>query len=67
MTEINLTPSQSLLLILVLLAVAIYLWHKISYFQLDIEPKKNTESNYTPKLTNDRYGAYIQLAGRKYN
>ncbi|HEM4630271.1 TPA: hypothetical protein U1Z87_001176 [Streptococcus suis] len=67
MQELNLTPEQTLSLIVILLPVVIYLWHHLGSFQLDIEPKPNPEGNNTRRLTNANYGAYIQLAGKRYN
>lgn len=47
MQELNLTPEQTLSLIVILLPVVIYLWHHLGSFQLDIEPKNKPEGNQT--------------------
>lgn len=67
MQELNLTPEQTLSLIIILLPVVIHLWHHLGSFQLDIEPKNKPEGNHTRRLTNANYGAYIQSQGRYYN
>lgn len=67
MNEINLPQNVVIALCIVLGLLVIHLWHHLGAYQLHIEPKKSSEGNYTPKLTNTNYGAYIQLAGRRYN
>lgn len=67
MEELNLTPEQTLVLIVILLPLVIYLWHHLGTFRLDIESKNKTENEHTRQLTNANYGAYIQSQGRYYN
>lgn len=61
--ELNLPMEQKLALVIILAIVNIFLWRNLGYFRLDIKPKDKP----APKLTNPNYGAYIQLAGRRYN
>ncbi|HFI0586253.1 TPA: hypothetical protein ACGO00_000376 [Streptococcus suis] len=63
MEELTLTVEQGLLFLAILTPLTIYLWTHLGTYQLDIEPKiKDTD-----KLQNSNYGAYIQLAGKRYN
>nr|WP_317334451.1 hypothetical protein [Streptococcus orisratti] len=67
MTELNLTPTEMIILFAILLLLLIKLLQHKSYFQLDIEPKNTHEGKDTRPLTNANYGAYIQSQGRYYN
>ena len=62
-TELNLSATQFIILVIILTLALAVLWLKKSYFQLEIEPK--TEDN-TTRNVGTRYGAYIQSQG-KYN
>lgn len=66
MTELDLTPEQTILLLPFLIGLLFYLYHHRSCFQLDCR-RKEKGKNSTPTLTNEHYGAYIQLQGKYYN
>ncbi|HEL2527431.1 TPA: hypothetical protein T7M07_001223 [Streptococcus suis] len=66
-TEPMLTVEQGLIFLAVLTPLTIYLWTHLGTYQLDIEPKNKSEGKNTDKLQNPHYGAYIQLAGKRYN
>ena len=65
-TELNLSATQFIILVIVLTLALAALWLKKSYFQLDIEPKTDTVTDNTTRNVDTRYGAYIQSQG-KYN
>ena len=65
-TELNLSATQFIILVIVLTLALTALWLKKSYFQLDIEPKTDTVTDNTTRNVGTRYGAYIQSPG-KYN
>ena len=65
-TELNLSATQFIILVIVLTLALTALWLKKSYFQLDIEPKTDTVTDNTTRNVGIRYGAYIQSQG-KYN
>ncbi|HEM2770250.1 TPA: hypothetical protein U0613_002052 [Streptococcus suis] len=69
MEELNLTMEQALILIAILTPLNLYLWFCVGLgtFQLHSKPKNVSEGQYTRPLKNERYGAYIQLAGKRYN
>ncbi|CYT70477.1 TPA: hypothetical protein U1667_000169 [Streptococcus suis] len=64
MEELTLTMEQALILIAVLIPLNLILWFCVGLgtYQAHSKPKK-----YTRHLENERYGAYIQLAGKRYN
>lgn len=66
MNELNLTPKQTIIFIVVLLLLLAYQLHRLSKETIDVElPKAQPEQ---PKSAyNHYYGAYIQLAGKRYN
>lgn len=68
--EIDMTPGQAILFVLLLLFLIWKLCH-LKGSQSSPEPLRATKSNrsaeYTTEELNPEYGAYIQLAGRKYN
>lgn len=68
--EIDMTPGQAIVFVLLLLFLIWKLWH-LKGSQSSPEPLRATKSNqaveYTTEELNPEYGAYIQLAGRKYN
>ena len=65
-TELNLSATQFIILVIVLTLALTVLWLKKSYFQLDIEPKTDTVTDNATRNVGARYGAYIQSQG-KYN
>lgn len=69
MEELTLTMEQALILIAVLIPLNLILWFGIGLgtFQLHSKPKNIPEGKHTRPLTNANYGAYIQLAGKRYN
>ncbi|HEM4414149.1 TPA: hypothetical protein U1Y64_001936 [Streptococcus suis] len=67
MTEPMLTVDQGLLFLAILTPLTIYLWTHLGTYQLHSKPKNVSEGKYTRLLENERYGAYIQLAGKRYN
>lgn len=69
MEELTLTIEQALALIAILAPLNLYLWLCVGLgtFQLHSKPKNISEGKYTRPLENERYGAYIQLAGKRYN
>lgn len=66
-TELNLSATQFIILVIVLTLALAALWLKKSYFQLDIEPKTDTVTDNTTRNVGTRYGAYIQAQGNYYN
>lgn len=65
--ELNITPSQALLLMTILIPCLFYLWH-VEGAKMDDNTHEETELVETTSTTvSERYGAYIQLAGRRYN
>ncbi|HEM4698153.1 TPA: hypothetical protein U1096_001380 [Streptococcus suis] len=69
MEELTLTIEQALTLIAILTPLNLYLWFRVGLgtYQLHSKPKNISEGKYTRPLENERYGAYIQLAGKRYN
>ena len=66
-TELNLSATQFIILVIVLTLALTALWLKKSYFQLDIEPKTDTVTDNTTRNVGTRYGAYIQSQGNYNN
>ena len=66
-TELNLSATQFIILVIVLTLALAALWLKKSYIQLDIEPKTDTVTDNTTHKENTHYGAYIQAQGNYYN
>ena len=66
-TELNLSATQFIILVIVLTLALTALWLKKSYFQLDIEPKTDTVTCNTTRNVGARYGAYIQSQGNYNN
>lgn len=67
MAELNLTPFQTVVLILLITVALVFLWCKKSYYQLDIKPKADTEGDNATRNIQETYGAYIQAQGNYYN
>ncbi|MCB2862116.1 hypothetical protein [Streptococcus suis] len=65
--ELNLTPTQSIILIVVCLAILVLLWRYESYIELDISPQTDKVEENTTAHVQERYGAYVWLAGKKFN
>lgn len=65
-TELNLSATQFIILVIVLTLALAALWLKKSYIQLDIEPKTDSVTDNTTRNVGTRYGDYIQSQG-KYN
>ena len=66
-TELNLSATQFIILVIILTLALAALWLKKSYIQLDIEPKSDTVTDNTTRNVGTRYGAYIQSQGKYYN
>ena len=66
-TELNLSATQFIILVIILTLALAVLWLKKSYFQLDIEPKTDTVTDNTTRNVGARYGAYIQSQGKYFN
>lgn len=67
MNELNLTPTESIILIIVYLVILVLLWRYESYIELDISPQIDEAEENTTDHVKERYGRYIQLAGKRYN
>ncbi|MFM0794294.1 hypothetical protein P7J53_01890 [Streptococcus suis] len=63
----EMTIETALTLIAILTPLNIFLWLHLGTYQLHSKPKDKPEGNHTRRLTNANYGAYIQLAGKRYN
>lgn len=67
MNELNLTPAQSIILIIVCLVILVLLWHYESDIELDLTPQiDEVEENKTDQVK-ERYGTYIWLSNKHYN
>ncbi|HFI0091445.1 TPA: hypothetical protein ACGO21_000524 [Streptococcus suis] len=69
MEELNLTIEQALTLIAILTPLNLFLWFGVGLgtSRVHSKPKTISEGQYTRPLENELYGAYIQLAGKRYN
>lgn len=65
--ELDLTPTQSIILIIVCLVILILLWRYESYMELDISPQTDKVEENTTAHVQECYGAYVWLAGKKFN
>ncbi|MFU2163686.1 hypothetical protein ACMZ6Z_02550 [Streptococcus pluranimalium] len=65
--ELNLTPTQNIILIIVCLVFLVLLWRYESYIELDISPQIDEVGENTTDHVKEHYGAYIWLAGKKFN
>lgn len=65
----EMTIEQALTLIAIFTPLNLYLWFCVGLgtYQLHSKPKNVSEGKHTRRLTNANYGAYIQLAGKRYN
>ncbi|CYV15211.1 hypothetical protein HPA07_08930 [Streptococcus suis] len=64
--ELDLTPTQSIILIIVCLVILILLWRYESHIELEISPQTD-KVKITTDHVQERYGAYVWLAGKKFN
>ena len=67
MNELNLTPTETLILIPILFYLVWKLWRYESLIELDISPQIDKVEENTTDYVQERYGAYIQLANKHYN
>ncbi|MGF0071887.1 hypothetical protein [Streptococcus orisratti] len=65
--ELNLTPTQSIILIVVCLVILVLLWRYENHIELDISPQTDKAEENTTAHVQERYGAYVWLAGMKFN
>ena len=65
--ELDLTPTQSIILIIVCLVILILLWRYESYIELDISPQTDKVEENTTAHVQERYGSYVWLAGKRFN
>ncbi|NQN50401.1 hypothetical protein HPA16_08625 [Streptococcus suis] len=65
--ELDLTPTQSIILIIVCLVILILLWRYESHIELEISPQTDkVEENITAHVQ-ERYVAYVWLLNKHYN
>lgn len=67
MNELNLTPTETLILLPILLYLVWKLWRYDSYIELDISPQIDEVGENTTDYVKERYGAYIWLSNKHYN
>ncbi|MGG6838600.1 UNVERIFIED_CONTAM: hypothetical protein KB581_06010 [Streptococcus canis] len=67
MNELNLTPTQAIILIPILLYLVWKLWRYESYIELDSTPQIDEVEENTIDYVKERYGAYIWLSNKHYN
>ncbi|HEM3429572.1 TPA: hypothetical protein U1A98_000125 [Streptococcus suis] len=65
----EMTIETALTLIAIFTPLNLYLWFGVGLgtYQLHSKPKNVSEGKDTRPIKNERYGAYIQLAGKRYN
>ncbi len=65
----EMTIEQALTLIAIFTPLNLFLWFRVGLgtCQLHNKPKKVSEGQHTRPPQNELYGAYIWLAGKKYN
>ncbi|WP_105207814.1 hypothetical protein [Streptococcus suis] len=65
----EMTIEQALTLIAIFTPLNLFLWFGVGLgsIQAPSKPKKVSEGKHTTQHLNDNYGAYIWLAGKKYN
>lgn len=64
MNELDLTPTQAIIFFVVMLLLLAYQLYKLSKETITIEL---SEQQGQKPAYNPNYGAYIQLAGKRYN
>ncbi|HEM6228417.1 TPA: hypothetical protein U2C51_000436 [Streptococcus suis] len=69
MEELTLTIETALTLIAIFTPLNLFLWFRVGLgtFQAHSKPKNVSKGQYTRPIENEHYGAYIQLAGKRYN
>lgn len=67
MNELNLTPTENIILIIVCLVILLLLWRYDSYIELDISPQIDEVGEDTTDHVKERYGAYIWFSNKHYN
>lgn len=67
MDEITLSIQERLGLLAILVPLIVYLWTHWGPDKPVDRSKQMAEGDNATKIKNDRYGAYIQLAGKRYN
>ncbi|HEM4414397.1 TPA: hypothetical protein U1Y64_002197 [Streptococcus suis] len=65
----EMTIEQGLTLIAIFTPLNLFLWFGVGLgtYQLHNKPKKVAERKHTMQHINNNYGAYIWLAGKRYN
>ncbi|HFU4463302.1 TPA: hypothetical protein ACGO9X_000566 [Streptococcus suis] len=65
----EMTIETALTLLAIITPLNIVLWFGVGLgtFRAPDKPKNKPEGQYTRRLTNANYGAYIQAQGRYYN
>ncbi|RRR36857.1 hypothetical protein EI989_04945 [Streptococcus suis] len=65
----EMTIETALTLLAIFTPLNLFLWFRVGLgtFQLHSKSQNNSEGKYTRPIENERYGAYIQLAGKRYN
>ncbi|MBZ2128025.1 hypothetical protein [Streptococcus gordonii] len=64
MNELELTPTQTIIFFVVMLLLLAYQLYKLSKDTITIELPEQQDQK---PAYNPNYGAYIQLAGKRYN
>ncbi|MCP1640179.1 MULTISPECIES: hypothetical protein [Streptococcus] len=64
MNELDLTPTQAIIFFVVMLLLLAYQLYKLSKETITIELSEQQDQK---PAYNPNYGAYIQLAGKRYN
>lgn len=67
MNELNLTPTESIIVIVVCLFILALIWHYDNPHKGD-DTSLDTETTETPRdYVKERYGVYLWLAGKRFN
>lgn len=65
--ELNLTPTESIIVIVVCLFILALIWN-YDKPQKGADTSLDTETTETPRdYVKERYGAYLWLAGKRFN
>lgn len=67
MNELNLTPTETLILIPILFHLLWKLWRYENHIELDISPQIDKVEENATDYVQERYGAYIWLSNKRYN
>lgn len=65
--ELNLTPTQGIIVIIICLVILVLLWRYESHIELDISPQTDKAEENTTDQVKERHGAYLWLAGKRFN